>query len=125
MKEFDHSSVTSMNIVALTGMREWMTRTFGRCGIKWDTEVTREYPQLIIVLFESDKYKMLFDMKWESEYLIHASSEAAIQYWIDSYHKITLDSANTVIGIARDTSGRTQMKIEKGRYVASEQSYSE
>ena len=119
MKEFDHSSVTSMNIVALTGMREWMTRTFGRCGIKWDTEVTREYPQLIIVLFESDKYKMLFDMKWESEYLIHASSEAAIHYWVNTPQHIS-NVSNTVIGIARDTSARTQIKIQKGEYVVNE-----
>jgi len=117
MKEFDYISVINMDILALIGISEWMTTVLGRRGIKWDTEVTRGYPQLIIVMFESDKYKTLFDMKWESEYSIHASAEAANHYWTNSYHQGILNASNTVLGIARDTSARTQIKIEKGRHV--------
>ena len=119
MKEFDYISVINMNIVALTGMREWMTNIFGRREVKWDIEVTRVYPQLIIVMFDSDKYKTLFDMKWESEYSIHASAEAAIHYWINTPQPISNVSI-TVIGIARDTSARTQIKIQKGEHVVNE-----
>ena len=119
MKEFDHISVINMNIVALIGIGEWMTKVFGPRGVKWNTEVTRGYPQLIIVMFEADMYKTLFDMKWESEYSIHASAEAAIYYWINTPQHIS-NVSNTVIGIARDTSARTQIKIEKGRHVVNE-----
>ena len=120
MKEFDYISVINMNIVSLIGMGEWMTKVLGPRGIKWDSKVTQGYyPQLIIVMFESDKHKMLFDMKWGSEYSIHASAEAAIHYWINTPQHIS-NVSNTVISIARDTSARTQIKIQKGRYTANE-----
>ena len=120
MKEFDHISVIIMNTVALTGMGEWMTRILGQRGIKWDTEVTRGYyPQLTIVMFESDKYKTLFDMKWESEYSIHASAEAAIHYWANTPPHIP-NVSTTVIAIARNTKARTQIKIQKGEHVVNE-----